>query len=311
MPEPLLYLKAMAVAAAVSVLIMLTAAPLRRHAGWFSTLCVLAVAAGLAAGYYVLALPVGWPPANALARLLVIILPLVLLIELLVDVLAGVPWLPRWSLWTLRVALALAIPRILLHGSVYLSGPEYGWSIGRAAAVMLLCSGSLLAVWILLTNLSDRAAPVSVVGMLVLSILTVGVAVMLAGYIGGGAAALPLAACLGASCIAHWMLRRRIAEATGRTGEWLNDGGRVLLSVAVVGLFGLLFIGHFFGRLSIPSSVVLGLAPLLGWATELPGLRNRSARLQGALRIVLVAIPLAVLLGLAKQQFDRELAPLL
>ena len=75
MPEPLLYLKAMAAAAVVSVLVMLAAAPLRCRSGWFSRLSVLALAAGLAAGYAVLSLPVGWPPANALARWLTSVLP--------------------------------------------------------------------------------------------------------------------------------------------------------------------------------------------------------------------------------------------
>lgn len=316
MPEPLLYLKAMAVATVVSVVIMLTAArlaPLSRLAGWGNSLSVLAMSGGLAAGYYMLALPIGWPPANGLARLLVIIVPLVLLIEAL----AGAAWLPRWGLWTLRGALALAIPRIVLHGSVYLSGPEFGWTMRQTVMTLLLCSVGLFTVWALLMRLADRTAAVSVAGTLVLTTLAVGLAVMLAGYIGGGAAALPLAACLAATSVAHLTLRRRIANdplgtaAPPAAGEWLKHGGTAMLSVGVTGLFGLLLVGHFFGRLSIPSTAVMGLAPLLGWASELPGLRNRSARLRGALRIVLVAIPLAVLLVLAKQRFDRELAPLL
>lgn len=313
MPEPLLYLKAMAAAAVVSGVILLTAArlarlaQLSRLAGWGNSLSVLAMTAGLAAGYYVLSLPIGWPPANGLARLLVIILPLVLLIELL----AGVSWLPRWGLWTLRGALALAIPRILLHGSVYLSGPEFGWSIRQMAMTLLLCSLGLFTVWALLMWLADRTGAVSVVGTLVLTTLAAGAAVMLAGYVGGGAAALPLAACLGATSVAPLALRRRTADDPGRKGEPLTDGGAAILSVGVTTLFGLLLVGHFFGRLSISSTAVMGLAPLLGWASELPILRNRSARARGAVRIVLVAIPLAVLLVLAKQRFDRELAPLL
>ncbi len=345
MPEPLLYLQAMALAAGVSAAILLLPArwvnARRLTARWPHGRCALAIAAGLAAGYYRLSLPIGWPPVNGLARWLLIVLPLVLLIESL----GGLPGLPRWCLWALRAVLAVAVPRILLHGSVYLSGPDYGWSSGRAMLTMLLCSGALVVFWTLLTRLACRAAAASVLGSLVLAILVTGLAVMLAGYIGGGAAALPLAACLIAVASAQpWLgpapsTGKSIAtdgspatdRPTGRTrpnpDEWLRRGGSVMLGVGVMGLFGLLFVGHFFGRLSLPSTAVIGLSPLLGWVTELPWTKllqrqrplqrqclvasHRPAWLRGSLRIALVAIPLAVLLVLAKQQFDRELAPLM
>jgi hypothetical protein len=79
----------------------------------------------------------------------------------------------------------------------------------------------------------------------------------------------------------------------------------------VVGLFGLLFIGLYFGRLSTAAALAMLLAPLLCWATEIPILRNRSPRIVGSLRLVLVAIPLLVVLSLAKRDFDRNMAPLL
>ncbi|QEG41534.1 hypothetical protein [Roseimaritima ulvae] len=332
MPEPLLYLKATAAAAVVSVLVMLAAAPLCHRNRWFSQLIVVALATGLAAGYVVLSLPVGWPPANALARWLTIVLPLVLLIELF-DRSGSGESRQNWIPWTLRVVVALALPRILLHGSVYLSGPENGWTVSQTAAVMLSCGTSLLVVWGLLVRLAKRVAPTSVVVMLVLTILATGITIMLAGYLGGGAAALPLAACLIACSLTQRMLLRRNVTGPAETDSvvdnppmidhlpatdrpttvnvWFTAGGRAMVTLAVVGLFGLLFVGHFFGRLSVHNAVVLGVTPLLGWVTELPGLRNRSPWTKAVLRIVLVTVPLAVLLGLAKQKFDRELAPLM
>jgi predicted MFS family arabinose efflux permease len=84
-----------------------------------------------------------------------------------------------------------------------------------------------------------------------------------------------------------------------------------LLGVGVVGLVSLLLIGRFFGRLSTVSALVLLVAPLACWATEIPLLRTRKKWIVELVRLVLVAIPLIVVLILAKQEFDREMAPLL
>ncbi len=78
-----------------------------------------------------------------------------------------------------------------------------------------------------------------------------------------------------------------------------------------MGLFGVVFIGHYFGRLSAPSAVILMLAPLAGWITELPPLRHGNTWLVASLRIAVVAIPLAGVLAVAKRDFDRDMAPLL
>jgi len=84
-----------------------------------------------------------------------------------------------------------------------------------------------------------------------------------------------------------------------------------IVGIGVLGLFGLLFIGRFFGRLSTASALAMLLAPLLCWATEAPFLRERKPWLVGSLRLALVAIPLAVVLVAAKREFDRDMAPLL
>ena len=49
----------------------------------------------------------------------------------------------------------------------------------------------------------------------------------------------------------------------------------------------------------------------ISYATELPLLRRQKPWLVGSLRLVLVAIPLVLVLAVAKRDFDRDMAPLL
>jgi hypothetical protein len=121
---------------------------------------------------------------------------------------------------------------------------------------------------------------------------------MLAGYLNGGAAAFPLTGALAGAAIASALRGKRTDEPA-------------TLGIGVVGLFGLLSIGHFFGRLSTGDALILLLAPLLCWATEMPPLRGRKPWLVGTLRLVLVALPLVGVLAGAKRDFDRNTAPLL
>ncbi len=302
MPEPLLYVKSMGVAAIVSAILMLTMSLVSKtaNATWRSFSCTLAIGFGLAAGYHVLSLQLAWPPANALDRLLTIIVPVALGTELI----AGVRPVPRWVGWLLRITLAVAIPRILLHGSVYLSGPDDGWTRWQAAALLVVSSVLLAAVWSLLSWLSQRSPGFSVPLSLCLSIQSAGMTVMMAGYIKGGAAAIPMVAALSAATIAAGLLSKR-----GETGLKLD--APVLLGIGVVSLFGLLFIGRFFGRISTTFALTMLLAPLLCWVTELPWLRHRKPALVGSLRLAFVSIPLIVVLLWAKRNFDREMSPLL
>ena len=85
----------------------------------------------------------------------------------------------------------------------------------------------------------------------------------------------------------------------------------MILGIGVVSLFGVLFVGRFFGRLSTGCAIAMLLAPLLCWVTEMPLLRHRKPGLVGLLRLMLVAIPLVIVLTLAKQNFDRDMAPLI
>jgi hypothetical protein len=293
MPDPVRYLQAMGAAAGASVFVVLALGWSRPSAGAsrFNVAGVLAVALGLLAGYGTLRLRLSWPPANALDRLLTIVLPAVIGIELL----AGLERLPRWGVWLLRIGLALAVGRILWHGSVYLSGQGAVW---QAPAALVLCGALLGIAWFLLLRLDRRSPGVSLPLALALAAQCGGIVIMLAGYVSGGAAALPLVAALAATALASIFVRKR-SDASGTIG------------IGLVGLFGLLFIGRFFGGLSTGQALAVFLAPLLCWGTELPFLRTRRAWIVGCLRLGLVALPLLAVLIAAKRDFDRDTRPLL
>jgi hypothetical protein len=302
MPDPLLYLKAMGMAAIASAVggLAIVAARRKGHAVWLCAACVFSVAAGLVVGYSLLALQLSWPPRNGLERFLLLIAPAILCVELL----AAISSLPRWSVWSLRVTLALVLPRVLLHGSVYLGASEHAWPARQALLVMTAGGLLLAALWGLLTLLSRRATGMFVPCTLQASTLSAGLTVMMAGYIKGGVAALVWAAALLATVLVVGAITRnssRLAE-----GAW-----SMLLGVAVVGLFSLVFIGRFFGELSTSKALVILLAPLLGWVAELPWLKCRQPWFVWSVRALLVAGALVAVLVLAKRKFDREMAPLL
>jgi hypothetical protein len=304
MPEPLLYLKAMGAAAIVSAIFVLTMLPVRRTASttWLNSVCILAIGLGLVVGYYVLSLQLAWPPASGLDRFLTIVVPAALGIELL----AGFQRTPRPVAWLLRMSLAATIPRILLHGSVYLSGTDE-WTLWQAGAALAVCGVLLAGLWSLLSWLSQRSPGVSIPCALCLTTQCAGVTIMMAGYIKGGAAALPLVAALLATTIGV----RLITKPTAAAGSDIGSVFATIVGIGVVGLFGLLFIGRFFGRISTGCALTMLLAPLLCWATEMPLLRHRKPWLVGSLRLALVTIPLVAVLALAKRDFDREMSPLL
>jgi len=218
-----------------------------------------------------------------------LVLPAVVTIELI----AALPIVPRWAVWLLRLILALATPRILLHGSVYLQDP--GWP---ALALLAACATALAGVWSLLLWLSRRAPGLSIPLTISLATLSAGVTVMMAGYLKGAAAALPLAATLAATAGVSPLVVKRADNSA-------------FIGVGTIGLFSLLLIGRCFGRITTGSAVAIMAAPLLCWVTELPFLRHRPIWLVESLRLMFVALLLAVVLMIAKCEFDRVMAPLL
>jgi hypothetical protein len=306
MPEPLLYLKSMGAAVVVSAIFVLAMAGARRSVSTtrLNSTCVLGIGLGLAVGCYV-SLRLAWPPTNGLERFLMIVVPAGLGIELI----AGFQSVPNWVAWLLRMSLTATIPRILLHDSVYLDGSGDEWTRWQAATTLTACGALLAVVWGLLAWLSRRSPGVSIPFALSLTTICAGLTVMMAGYIKGGAAAFPLAATLVAvTLVATTIGARLITKPSGAT---VNCGMPSIISIGVVGLFGVLFIGRFFGRLSTVFALTMLLAPLLCWATETSLLRYRKPWLVGSIRLLLVAIPLLIVLTMAKRDFDRDMAPLL
>ena len=235
---------------------------------------VLGIGLGLAVGYHGLSFRWVWPPMNGLDRFLTIAVPAALTIELV----AGLQRVPRWAVWLLRMSLAATIPRILLHGSVYLmSGSGGDWTPWQTATALAICGALLAGLWGLLSWLSQRCPGASIRLALCLAIQCAGLTVMMAGYIKGGCAAFPLVATLLATTVGAKLIAKR-------TGTQADFGASAGLAMGVVGLFGVLFIGRFFGRLSTSCALAMLLAPLLCWVTEIPPLRHRKPWLVGSWR---------------------------
>lgn len=293
MPDPLVYMLAATCAAAAAMAAALLIERLwkvdaagNRFAG------LLALLSGAVAGGSTLPLRPAWPPYGALDRLLLIVLPLALLIEG-ISSLRRVPGIVGWAM---RVCLAAAAGRILLHDSVYLHGEEWPW---WQTVVAIGMSGLLLAgVWLSLDQLRVRWPSQAIALALAMATQAAGLAVMLAGYIKGGAAGILLAAALMGTSGAGALLGK-------------NASLRATLGVGATGLFGVIFVGLFFGRLSLAAAITLLLAPLLCWSANLPLLRVRSAWITAVVALTIVAIPLGVVLILAKIDFDKHLAPLI
>jgi hypothetical protein len=296
MPDPLLYFQAMIAAAATSGLIVLAASRVRRPAGdgRIQVASILGFAAGVASSSWLLSLAPAWPPASGLDRLLAIVLPAAVVIELA----ASHKRVSPWGAWTLRIGLAAASGRVLLHGSVYLPGPHSQWTAWQAVAALSLCAVLFAGQWGMLSWLSARSPGASIPLAVAMAIQTAGVAVMLGGYITGGAAAIPpAAAAAGAAVAANCLLK-------------MTDH-RALLGAALASLFGIVMVGRFFGSVSTPAALTIFLAPLLCWTTEAPFLKKQNPWIVASARLFLTAIPLAIVLFAAKRHFDRDLAPLL
>lgn len=293
MPDPVLFAKAVAAAGAVSTVVVAVLLLLRRPASSvrINAASALGFTIGAAVGFRVLELAPHWPPVDGLDRFLFILLPLSVVVELI----AGFDRVPRAAAWTLRVGLATVAGRVLLHGSSYLDGSASDFTVGQIWIALVVCAVLLTAVWSLLTWLMQRSAGISIPLALSQTCVAGGAALMLSGYLTGGKAALPLAAGLAGVAIASRLITSRTA-CSGAVG------------IGVVSLVGILILGRFFGELSTGRAVAIFLAPLLCWTTELRVFRNRRPWVIAAVRLALVALPLAAVLFLAQRDFAKNSA---
>jgi hypothetical protein len=317
MPDPISYLKASIAALIASAMIVLAFRLILRTSvhSIAAVICVLAVGVGVATGYDVLQFSWTWPPASALNRFLMIVLPAAVIVELLAAVIGRDETVNSaarrhgyLSAPGLRLALYASAGRILLHDSVYLgevgSGNPDAWTSAQSVATLGGGFAGLTAVWSVLCRLSERSAAGSITVSLAIAIQCTGLTTMMAGYIKGGAAAFPLTAALVGTALASPLL----LKGNGASDKKYLQGA---ISIGVVGLFSLLCIGHYFGQLTSLRAIVLFLTPLLCWTSELPGLRSRSAWQKSGVRLIAVTVVLAAVLFVAKQDFDRKMAPLL
>lgn len=338
MPDPFELVKAAIASTVASVLIIIGCrVVMGKRAKLLSDVCcVMALGGGLWAGYYALEFAWTWLPANALNRFLTIILPVSLIVELLAAIAAAINNSLRKShderkttfgarychyagllsqsasriLMIARFLLFAFAGRILLHESVYLNeASDDGWSTEKQSAILLVAVIVLLSAWFALTQLSRRAPPINIVFSLSLAICSAGCSTMMAGYIKGGTAALPLAAALLGAALASPLLMNSGQAGGTQSGSSLVLSGTI--GVGLIGLFGLLWIGRFFGQLTNADATVMFFAPMLCWIGELPVFSAKTAKQKKIICLFAVAIPLAVVLWIAKSEFDRKMAPLL
>ncbi len=346
MPDPISYLKASVAAVFASAMIVLAFRLVMRktvHSG-AAVISLVAVGVGVVTGYGVLSFSWTWPPANALNRFLMIVLPAAVIVELLAAISGRARLLPsldqqlgrslalpsgdadrervstriltnsattksgfRYA-FGFRLALYASVSRILVHDSVYLgdagSGNPDAWTFAQTLAVFGGGFAGLITVWSLLCRLSERSAVGGITLSLAMAILCTGLATMMAGYIKGGAAAIPLSAALAGTTLASPLL----AKGSGGSDRRHLQG---MIGIGVIGLFSLLCIGHYFGQLTGVRAIVLFLTPMLCWISELPGLGSRPEWQKSGVRFVAVTMVLSAVLFFAKQDFDRKMAPLL
>lgn len=318
MPDPVQYMQALLAAFAVSFLAIAGIRfffPLRvRRAECISE--VVAAAAGLVAGYRILQFEWVWPPGNAINRFLTIVLPAAVVVEL-ISAFAPVsssiesPRLKRAGLFSiivliLRASFFASIGRILLHKSVYVRvSPDIDacWSEWKVIILLAASAALLNTVWLLLSSLAIRDEPRSVITSLSLSIMTAGISIMLAGYIRGGAAGLPVAASLVGVVMATTACQPKFCVLN-------HQSLQCLIGPAVTVLFSLLWIGSLFGQLPAIDALTILVAPLLCWVSELAVFRRMNRRSKVALRLIAVVIPLTLTLVNAKRTFDQKLGPL-
>jgi hypothetical protein len=296
MPEPVVILTAMGIAVAASALIFVICGWRGRRAvgpPWLNAGWVLGVGFGLLLGCWALGIRPHWPPSEVIDRLLGLVLPAVLVVELL----AVFPKVPRWLVWTLRLALVAGGARVLLQGTSYitdLAGPGTSeWSPPLAWVIFGGLAALEAAVWALLSLLVRRAPGPSVPVCLAVASAGAALIVMFSGYASGGQVGLPLAAAIVGAATAMLVLTR-------------SSRGAGPLGVPIIGLFSLLVMGRFFGELTSAYALLLFCAPLLGWIPELPYIRRMPSWARGLARVLLVGALVSALVVLAQRKFDRD-----
>lgn len=301
MPDVLLFLKASVLSFSASTVTVLTLMFLvgRRERltathSCQSVVLLFGCLLGAITGFAALKFQWAWPPGNALNRFLELLLPAIVFSELLVSTRR----LPPWAVWMLRSAVAAAAGRVLLHGSVYLTADRWMGMPTQTALMLSISVVLLLIVWRLLLRIAETPAAAIVPFAFALSIQSVGIATMLAGYIKGGAASIPLASSVAATIASSLLVRRKVDV-------------RGLVGVASISLYCLILIGCCFGALRPSHGVLLFFAPCLCLVSSLPFIRLQGPRSAAFICLIVVSLPLMIVLIQSAVAFRQRLAPLL
>jgi hypothetical protein len=286
MPDPILLAKALGLAAVISVTMTLLFGRSSRKTV-VAAGSVLAVVIAVYAGLWILDLLPHVPPREALARLLLIVLPAAAVAELLAAASGRIGWAARG-------VVAASVTPVLLWGSVYttdLSGPgSRAWSPAMSWIIYAMLGAVLMAAWMLMNRLGSRAGERVTVVSVAGTALGAGLVIMLSGYATGGQLAVPLAGGLAGVVLCSPVLKSK-AVGEGAAG------------VGLVSLFALLVVGRLFAGLTSLNAGLLFAAPLLGWAAQ--AIPSRP-RLGAGLRLGLAALPVVVALVLAQQKFTSD-----
>jgi uncharacterized membrane protein len=234
-------------------------------------------------------LAVHWPPKEALDRLMLILMPVALALELVAAFAGRFHWLA----WLGRLAIAATAARILLHRIVYLTDfdppDEKTWTTGQAWMILGGLAAALAVVWMAMVFLGRRTSGGSPAIAVACVVAGAALTAMLSGYATDPKFALALSAAIFGVVAASFIIAPQ-PDVSGVVG------------VGVVGLFAVLVISRFFASLPTPTAAILFAVPLLCWLPELPG------RLQGVGGILMVAVPVLIVVVLAKQKFDDDSA---
>lgn len=294
MPNPVVVLQAVMVAAAIAAIVPIACERLDRRmtiglraCGW-----PLGIGCGAIAGIWMLGVQPSGRFAGDQERLAFIVLPLVALVETLLS--AARP--TRWWAVLLRALVASSVYPILLYGSVYLAGTPSAGQHGRQPIdTVLMLGGVGAAITVAVLALAARGSrPTGPFELCCLGLATAaaGLTTMLSGYLTGGQLALPIAAVMMVAC----------GMSFGR------PIGPAVSSVGFVSLAGILIIGHFFGSLTAVHAIVLSAAPFVCWLVNRVPQERLLPWHRGILSLGMTTVLLACVVWQAQRQFSAAYA---